>query len=134
LLWSAGLERSGSWVRPPELRCSALGRSNNTISRRRAEATTSPEKRGDLSEATQAEITKNFGEVLIWESSNLLLLISVVIGLVVLMHWLQGKAVFTVRDWLLLFGHPRDKVLTPAMAHVISILRSAKLRPVSSDS
>jgi Superinfection immunity protein len=32
-----------------------------------------------------------------WESSNLLLPIS-----------FQGKAVFTQRDWLLLFGNPRE--------------------------
>jgi hypothetical protein len=29
-----------------------------------------------------------------------------VIGLVMLVRRLQGKAVFTERDWLLLFGHP----------------------------
>jgi hypothetical protein len=43
----------------------------------------------------------NIGEILIWESSNLLLLIPVVIGLVMLVRWLQGRAVFTERDWLL---------------------------------
>jgi hypothetical protein len=32
------------------------------------------------------------------------------IELVMLMRWLQGRAVFTERDWLLLFGHPREKV------------------------
>ena len=31
----------------------------------------------------------------IWESSNLLLLVPVVIGLVVLVRWLQGRVVFT---------------------------------------
>ena len=49
----------------------------------------------------------NIGEVLIWESSNLLLLILAVIGLVMLVRRLQGKAVFTERDWLLLFGIQR---------------------------
>jgi hypothetical protein len=34
------------------------------------------------------------------------------IGLVMLMRWLQGRAVFTERVWLLLFGHPREKVFT----------------------
>jgi ABC-type Fe3+ transport system permease subunit len=51
----------------------------------------------------------NIGEILIWESSNLLLLIPVVIGLVMLMRWFQGRAVFTQRDWL---GQPRGKVLS----------------------
>jgi len=49
----------------------------------------------------------NIGEVLIWESSNLLLLIPAVIWLVMLVRRLQGKAVFTERDWLLLFGIQR---------------------------
>jgi hypothetical protein len=54
----------------------------------------------------------NIGEILVWESSNLLLLIPVVIGLVLLVRWLQGRALFTERDWLLLFGHSREKDLT----------------------
>ena len=49
----------------------------------------------------------NIGEVLIWESSNLLLLIPAVIWLVMLVRRLQGKVVFTERDWLLLFGIQR---------------------------
>src|SRR6266481_4324881 len=32
------------------------------------------------------------------------------IGLVMLVRWVQGRVLFTVRDWLLLFGHPREKV------------------------
>jgi hypothetical protein len=40
----------------------------------------------------------NIGEILVWESSNLLLLIPVVIGLVLLVRWLQGRALFTERD------------------------------------
>ena len=36
----------------------------------------------------------NIGEILIWESSNLLLRIPVVIGLVMLFRWLQGRAAF----------------------------------------
>ena len=39
----------------------------------------------------------NIGEILVWESSNLLLLIPVVIGLVLLVRWLQGRAMFTER-------------------------------------
>ena len=35
----------------------------------------------------------NIGEILVWESSNLLLLIPVVIGLVLLVRWLQEGAI-----------------------------------------
>jgi hypothetical protein len=34
----------------------------------------------------------NDGEILIWDSTNLLLLVNVVIGLVMLVRWLQGRA------------------------------------------
>jgi hypothetical protein len=54
----------------------------------------------------------NIGEILIWESTNALLLIPVVIGLVMLVRWVRGRAVFTEKDWLFLFGHPREKVLS----------------------
>jgi hypothetical protein len=27
-------------------------------------------------------------------------------------RWLQGRPVFTERDWLVLFGHPREKALS----------------------
>ena len=54
----------------------------------------------------------NIGEILIWESTNALLLIPVVIGLVMLTRWIRGRLVFTERDWLFLFGHPREKVLS----------------------
>src|SRR5215510_16494488 len=54
----------------------------------------------------------NIGEILIWESTNVLLLIPVVIALVMLTRWIRGRSVFTERDWLFLFGHPRDKVLS----------------------
>ena len=54
----------------------------------------------------------NFGELLIWESTNALLLIPVVIGLVMLVRWILGRPVFTERDWLLLFGHPREKLVS----------------------
>jgi hypothetical protein len=50
----------------------------------------------------------NIGEILIWESTNALLLIPTVIGLVMLIRWIRGKPVFTDRDWLFLFGHPRE--------------------------
>jgi hypothetical protein len=52
------------------------------------------------------------GEILIWESTNALLLIPIVIGLVMLIRWIRGEPVFTDRDRLFLFGHPREKVLS----------------------
>src|SRR5262252_10125111 len=54
----------------------------------------------------------NIGEILVWESTNVLLLIPVVIALVLLVRWIRGRPVFTERDWLFLFGHPREKVLS----------------------
>ena len=54
----------------------------------------------------------NIGEILIWESPNGLLLIPVVVGLVMLVRWIRGKLFFTKKDWLFLFGHRREKVLS----------------------
>jgi len=54
----------------------------------------------------------NIGEILIWESTNALLSIPLVIGVVMLVRWIRGKLVSTERDWLFLFGHPREKVLS----------------------
>ena len=54
----------------------------------------------------------NIVEILIWESTNGLLLIPVVIALVMLTRWLRGRPVFTDWDWLFLFGHRREKVLS----------------------
>jgi hypothetical protein len=54
----------------------------------------------------------NIGANIIWESTNLLLLIPVVIVLVMLIHRFQGRAAFRERDWLFLFGYPREKVLS----------------------
>jgi hypothetical protein len=54
----------------------------------------------------------NIGEILIWEATNSLLLIPVVIGLVMLVRLIRGRPVFTERDWLFLFGHAREKVLS----------------------
>jgi hypothetical protein len=51
-------------------------------------------------------------EILLWESTNALLLIPVVIGLVMLVRWVRGRPVFTDKDWLFLFGHAREKVLS----------------------
>src|SRR4029453_14138055 len=55
------------------------------------------------------------GELLVWESTNALLLIPVVIGLVMLIRWMRGWPVFTERDWLFLFGHPREKVVSVSL-------------------
>jgi hypothetical protein len=54
----------------------------------------------------------NIGEILIWESTNLLLLIPVVLGLVIASRWRKGQPVLTDRDWRFLFGHPREEVFT----------------------
>ena len=43
---------------------------------------------------------------------NLLLLVPAVISPVMLVGWFQGRALFTEPDWLLLFGHSREKVFT----------------------
>ena len=44
-----------------------------------------------LVSALSLDASMNIGEILIWESSNLLLLIPVVIGLVMLVRWLKGR-------------------------------------------
>jgi len=54
----------------------------------------------------------NIGDILIWEATNGLLLIPVVIALVMLTRWIRRRPVFTERDWLFLTGHPREKVLS----------------------
>src|SRR5215813_4857511 len=51
----------------------------------------------------------NIGEILIWGSTDVLLLIPVVIALVMLVRWIRGRAVFTESDWQFLFDHPREK-------------------------
>lgn len=55
----------------------------------------------------------NLGDVLIWESVNVLLLIPMVIGFVILARWFRGRPMFTERDWLLLFGYPKKQALRP---------------------
>ena len=57
----------------------------------------------------------DIGDVLIWEATNGLLLIPVVIGLVMLARRLRGKPVFTERDWLFLFGYSRKEVFSPRL-------------------
>jgi hypothetical protein len=54
----------------------------------------------------------NIAEILIWEATNFLLLISLVIGVVMVTRWFQGRPVFTDRDWRFLFGRPREKVFS----------------------
>ena len=54
----------------------------------------------------------SIAEILIWESTNLLLLIPVVLGLVIATRWWKGQPVFTDRDWRFLFGDPREKVFS----------------------
>jgi hypothetical protein len=44
----------------------------------------------------------NIGDILIWEATNGLLLIPVVIALVMLTRWIRRRPVFTERDWLFL--------------------------------
>ena len=51
-------------------------------------------------------------EILIWEATNVLLLIPVVIALVILMRGIGGRPLFTEHDWVLLFGQTREKVLS----------------------
>jgi hypothetical protein len=52
------------------------------------------------------------GEILIWEATNVLLLIPVVIALVILTRCIRRLPLFTDRDWLFLTGRPREKVLS----------------------
>ena len=54
----------------------------------------------------------DIGDVLIWEATNGLLLIPTVIGLVMLVRRFRGRPVFSERDWLFLFGHPRKEVFS----------------------
>jgi hypothetical protein len=61
----------------------------------------------------------NIGEILTWESSNLLLLIPVVIGLVMLLRWIQGTAVFAEPDWLLLLAVVVTMKYEPNMARLL---------------
>ena len=57
----------------------------------------------------------NLGDYLIWEATNGLLLIPVVIGLVMLARHLRRQPAFTERDWFFLFGHSRKEVFSPRL-------------------
>ena len=74
----------------------------------------------------------NIGEILVWESTNVLLLIPVVIALVMLVRWIRGRPVFTESDWLFLLGHPREKVLSlhmwPKVRGTVGCRRAYRLR------
>lgn len=55
----------------------------------------------------------NIGEMFIWESSNLLLLVPVAVGLVILVVLASPKGgIHGGQDWLLRFGQSREKVFT----------------------
>jgi len=54
----------------------------------------------------------NIVDILIWESTNGLLVIPIVIGFVMLIRFIRGRSVFTERDWLLVTGHPRERILS----------------------
>ena len=54
----------------------------------------------------------NIVDILIWESTNGLLAIPIVIGFVMLTRFIRGRPVFTERDWLLVTGHPRERILS----------------------
>jgi hypothetical protein len=54
----------------------------------------------------------NSGEIWIWEATNILLLIPVVIALVILTRWIRGRPLLTERDWLFLFGQTRQRVFS----------------------
>jgi hypothetical protein len=56
------------------------------------------------------------GEILIWEATNVLLLILVVIALVILTRWIRRLPLFTDRDWLFLTG--RQSSLGSLMAQI----------------
>jgi len=61
-------------------------------------------------------------DILIWETTNALLLIPVVIGLVMLVRWVRSRPIFTDGDWLFLFGHPREKVLSLHLSMRFAVL------------
>src|SRR5262245_31767031 len=54
----------------------------------------------------------NIGEILIWEATNELVLIPILIGLVILTRWMRGRPVYMERDWLFLTAHPREKAVS----------------------
>jgi hypothetical protein len=51
-------------------------------------------------------------DILIWQATNGLLLIPVVIALVILIRRARGQRAFTGRDWLFLIGKRNQKVFS----------------------
>jgi len=49
------------------------------------------------------------GEILIWEATNVVLLVPVVFALMILTRWIRRLPLFTDRDSLFLIGHPRGR-------------------------
>jgi hypothetical protein len=54
-------------------------------------------------------VSMTITEILIWEATNVLLLIPVVIALVILTRWIRRRPLFTDRDWLFLTGRQGRK-------------------------
>jgi hypothetical protein len=54
----------------------------------------------------------SIADILIWEATNTLMLIPVVIALVISTRWVRGRPIFTERDWLFLTCRPQEKVLS----------------------
>ena len=50
-----------------------------------------------------------------------------VVGLAMLVPWLQGRAALTERDWLLLFGHPRSCFVAPMLRFAALLLAVAAI-------
>jgi hypothetical protein len=54
----------------------------------------------------------NIGKILIWYSLTLFWLLVACLAIVRLRRILRGEPAFTDKDWLLLFGLPRDRIMT----------------------
>jgi len=73
---------------------------------------------GNLSKTAQSYAAMIILDIILWEGITGLLLIPVVIAFVMLLRWMRGRPSFTERDWVFLFGHRREKVLSPPMAQI----------------
>jgi hypothetical protein len=60
----------------------------------------------------------NIPEILIWESTNALLLIPVVIGIVMLVRWIRRRPAFTESDALSVRPSTRESSLAPPVAEI----------------
>jgi hypothetical protein len=70
----------------------------------------------------------NIGEILIWEATNGLLLIPLVIAVVMLIRWLRRRPVFTELDWLF-FSAIFGKCLLAKMWRAMGRVRLSVLLP-----